>query len=291
MLSNRSIFLSGGLLVASVGSLCAQAPASESSIVSGVKGLRGVPDAQRPAVTTQLALDIRSLPAGQKKVNLADALSHLATEGDAGKGTLDAVAQTLFVALTETPQPLKEDKVLPRPYLDLARLIKYEHVHVTKDPKTPLDPMIATAFQLLAQQDAALQNVDFTLKDLHGKKVTLSDLKGKIVLVNFWATWCPPCRKEMPDLDAIYKKYADQGLVILSISDEGLGKVGPFIESAGYKPEVLLDPDGTVHKLYNIDGIPKSFIYDRDGKLVAQTIDMRTGVQFMAMLEQAGLKP
>jgi thiol-disulfide isomerase/thioredoxin len=288
--SKRSLLLSCGLVAASLCALCAQSPATESSIISGLKGLRGVPDAQRPAATTQLALDIRSLPASQKKVALADALSHLATEGDAGKATLDAVAQTLFVSLTETPQPLKEDKVLPRPYLDLARLIKYEHVHVTKDPNTPLDPLIATAFKLLAEQDAALQKVDFTLKDLHGKKVTLSDLKGKIVLVNFWATWCPPCRKEMPDLDAIYKKYADQGLVILSISDESMLKVGPFIESAGYKPEVLLDPDGTVHKLYNIDGIPKSFVYDRDGKMVAQTIDMRTGGQFLTLLEQAGLK-
>lgn len=291
MLFNRSILLSCALVLVSVCPAYAQAPASESSIVSGLKGLRGVPDAQRPAATTQLALDIRSLPAGQKKVNLADALSHLATEGDAGKGTLDAVAQTLFLSITETPQPVKEDKVLPRPYLDLARLIKYEHVHVSRDPKTPLDPMIATAFKLLAEQDAALQKVDFTLKDLHGKKVTLSELKGKVVLVNFWATWCPPCRKEMPDLDALYKKYADQGLVILSISDESMGKVGPFVESAGYKPEVLLDPDETVHKLYNIDGIPKSFVYDKDGKMVAQTIDMRTGGQFLAMLEQAGLKP
>jgi peroxiredoxin len=103
----------------------------------------------------------------------------------------------------------------------------------------------------LAANDVGIEKVDFTLKDIRGKKVTLSELRGKIVLVNFWATWCPPCRKEMPDLNAIYTHFQSQGLVILSISDESLLKVGPFITSAGYHPPVLLDDGGKVAKQFH----------------------------------------
>ena len=109
-------------------------------------------------------------------------------------------------------------------------------------------------------------------------------------MVNFWATWCPPCRKEMPDLDAIYTHYKDQ-LVILSISDEDAFKVGSFISQSGYHPPVLLDPGGKVAKMYHVDGIPKSFVYDRDGKFVDQSIDELTQHQFLMMLARAGLKP
>jgi peroxiredoxin len=93
----------------------------------------------------------------------------------------------------------------------------------------------------------------------------------------------------MPALDAIYTHFKDQGLVILSISDEDMFKVGSFIEQAGYHPPVLLDPGGKVHQLFHVEGIPKSFVFDRDGKLVAQTIDERTLKQFLAMLQSAGL--
>ena len=111
------------------------------------------------------------------------------------------------------------------------------------------------------------------------------------MLVNFWATWCPPCRKEMPDLDVIYTHFAPQGLVILSLSDEEPFKVANFIGSTGYHPPVLLDTGGKVGKEFHVNGIPKSFVFDREGKLVAQSIDMRTQHQFLMMLGEAGLHP
>jgi len=110
------------------------------------------------------------------------------------------------------------------------------------------------------------------------------------VLVNFWATWCPPCRKEMPDLQALYDKYKDQGFVVLSISDEEAAKVQPFITERKISYPVLLDPGRKVNDLFQVEGIPKSFVYNREGKLVAQSIDMRTRNQFLEMLTQAGLK-
>lgn len=262
-----------------------QAQPTESSITNQLKGLRSVPTAQRPAATTKMALDIRTLPAGPNKVKLADALVHLSTEGDPGQETLQAVAQTLSQALTESPVAPKNDQP-PMPYMDLAKLARYEQVSV--DLK---DPLLTKANEILATNDAEIEKVDFTLKDLHGKKVTLSELRGKIVLVNFWATWCPPCRAEMPDLDVIYTHFQSQGLVILSISDEDGFKVNSFIAPTGYHPPVLLDTGGKVAKQFHIDGIPKTFVFDREGKLVAQSIDMRTQHQFLMMLAKAGLHP
>jgi peroxiredoxin len=172
------------------------------------------------------------------------------------------------------------------PYMDVAKLVRYEHVNT--DLK---DPLLDKAAQILAANDAEIEKVDFTLKDLHGKKYTLSELRGKIVLVNFWATWCPPCRAEMPDLDAIYTHFQSQGLVILSLSDEDPFKVSSFISPTNYHPPVLLDTGGKIAKQLHVDGIPKTFVFDREGKLVAQSIDMRTQHQFLMMLAAAGLHP
>jgi thiol-disulfide isomerase/thioredoxin len=110
------------------------------------------------------------------------------------------------------------------------------------------------------------------------------------VLVNFWATWCPPCRKEMPDLESLHNRFKDQGLVILAVSDEEEAKVKPFLAGRSITYPILLDPGRKVNELFRVDGIPKSFVYDRNSKLVAQAIDMRTQKQFLDMLAQAGLK-
>ena len=131
---------------------------------------------------------------------------------------------------------------------------------------------------------------DFALTTLSGEQVKLSSLRGKVVLVNFWATWCLPCRKEMPDLQALYDRYKDQGFVVVSISDEEAAKVQPFIAEQKITYPVLLDPGRKVNDLFQVEGIPKSFVYDREGKLVAQSIDMRTRNQFQAMIAQAGLQ-
>ena len=90
----------------------------------------------------------------------------------------------------------------------------------------------------------------------------------------------------MPDLDTIYTHFKSQGLVVLSITDEDPFKVGSFLAQTEYHPSVLLDTDGKVHKLFHVDGIPKTFVFDRDGKLVAETIDQCTQHQFLVMLAQ-----
>jgi peroxiredoxin len=263
----------------------AGAQASESAINKQLEKIRSLSTEQRPIATIKLAADIATLPAGPKKVGLADALSHLVTEGDQGAKALQAVANTLSQALAESPVPAKKDQT-PMPYRDLASLVRYENVTTTLT-----DPLLAKATQTLIDNEADVQKADFTLRDINNKKVTLSELRGKIVLVNFWATWCPPCRLEMPDLDIIYTHFQAQGLVILSITDEDGLKVIPFINQMGYHPPVLFDSSEKAHKLFHVEGIPKNFVFDREGKLVAQSIDQCTQHQLLMMLAKAGLHP
>jgi peroxiredoxin len=141
----------------------------------------------------------------------------------------------------------------------------------------------------LEADDRKREHPEFTLKDPSGKTWIFSELRGKVVLVNFWATWCPPCRKEMPDLETLYQRFRTKGFVVLGISDEEAAKVDPFIRERKVSFPVLLDPGRKVNEMFAVEGIPKSFVYDREGKLVSQSIDMRTQKQFLEMLSKAGL--
>ena len=258
--------------------------AQEQPIADQLRGLRQVPDDTRGAVTRKLAAEIRGLLAGSNKLSLAEGLANLSTEGDFGRQTLQDVAATLAETLRERPVP-DENGEPAMPYRTLAQLIRYEQVQVTLET-----PPLAAALAQLEEQDRRRASADFALRDLEGKEWKLSGLRGKVVLVNFWATWCPPCRKEMPDLGALYARFREQGFVVLAVSDEEAGKVAAFVSEHAVKYPILLDPGSKVSTLFGAEGIPKSFVFDRDGKLVATAIDMRTIGQFLAMLSKAGLK-
>ncbi len=258
--------------------------AKKQPSVYSIDKLRSLSNTERPAATVQIAEEIRMLPASLVKLQLADALSNVATEDDPSQATLQAVAQTLSQALSEHPLPEKKNKV-PLPYLHLAEYVRYWGV--TTDLN---DPLLSQAEQNLAANDVDIEKADFTLKDLHGKKVTLSQLRGKIVLINFWAPWCPGCRLEMPDLDAIYTHFQSQGLVVLSITNDNSFNVSSFVQGSGYHPTVLLDTDSKTIKEFHITGIPKIYVFDRDGKLVAQSMDQCSQRQMLTMLAKAGLR-
>jgi peroxiredoxin len=256
----------------------------EKPIVDQLRRLRSLNETERLEATKRLAIEIRSLPTTEKREALAEQLANLVTEGDPGRDVLQEVAITLAEALEHQPVPPGKDGPA-MPYVTLAQLVRYEHVQASLD-----NPQFAAALKRLEADDQGRQNADFTLPDLTGANWRLKDLRGKVVLVNFWATWCPPCRKEMPDLEALNQQFAPRGLVILAISDEDAGKVKAFIAEHRFSYPILLDTGRKVNELFHIEGIPKSFVFDRAGKLVAEAIDMRTQKQFLAMLAQAGLE-
>ncbi|MGH7906376.1 MAG: peroxiredoxin family protein [Candidatus Binataceae bacterium] len=112
----------------------------------------------------------------------------------------------------------------------------------------------------------------FTLQDLNGRTVSLKSLRGKVVFLNVWATWCGPCREEMPSIETLYNEFKNnKNFVILAISQDTAGEsvVKQYVDSNGYHFEVLLDPQNTVGEEYNVSGVPETFIIDRDGRIVA----------------------
>ncbi len=254
------------------------------SIVQRLRGLRKLPDNERARVTRQLALDIRQLPTPAERLGLASGLAGLATEGDFGHDTLQEVADTLAEALRAQPTSAAPTS-LDDAYLTLAQLAHYENVKVTTD-----SPQYVAAMSRLEADDRRRAEADFTLTDLQGRSWTLKALRGKVVLVNFWATWCPPCRKEIPDLETLYNRFKGRGFVILGISDETDDKVRPYVGQHAMTYPVLLDPGRKVNNEFVIQSIPRSLIYDRNGKLAAEAIDMRTQKQLLALLARAGLR-
>jgi thiol-disulfide isomerase/thioredoxin len=246
---------------------------SESSITDGLKGLRGLSEDKRPAATLKLAEDIRTLPAGPGKVRLATGLAGLSTEGDAGHDTLQAVADTLSKALAESPVPAKGDRP-PAPYDELANLVRYEGLTTTLD-----DPLYAKAMQILVDNDADVAKADFTLKDLHGKKVTLSELRGKIVMVNFWATWCPVCRAEMPDWQKFYEANKARGFEMIAMSvDDGEDEVRAFMAKMKYRFPVGWRFDKVEDDDFpTVRGTPTTYFVDRQGKVALKKVGPVSG--------------
>jgi peroxiredoxin len=271
--------------------------ADEKPLADQIHGLRALADDVRAGTTKDLALKIRKLPPNENKLRLAVNLAGLSTEGDFGHNTLQEVATTLAETLRERPVPWAKPKSSDAgskaarepayPYLELATLVRYEHVESSLNND---DEQFRAAMARLEADDRKREHPEFTLKDLSGKTWTFAELRGKVVLVNFWATWCPPCRKELPDLETLYGRFGSKGLVVLGISDEEAAKVEPFIREHKVSFPVLLDPGRKVNEIFVVEGIPKSFVYDREGKLVAQSIDMRTQKQFLEMLGKAGLE-
>ncbi|HET6460589.1 MAG TPA: TlpA disulfide reductase family protein [Syntrophales bacterium] len=110
---------------------------------------------------------------------------------------------------------------------------------------------------------------DFTLKDLDGRNVRLSDYKGKTIVLYFMATWCPECRSTIPQLKEIYSSYNEKGLVLLSIDVmESKEKVAAFSRKHNIPYSTLLDEDGTVYRSYGVGGVPLKALIDRSGRII-----------------------
>jgi thiol-disulfide isomerase/thioredoxin len=122
---------------------------------------------------------------------------------------------------------------------------------------------------------------DFTLVDaLTGESVSLASLRGKPVWINFWATWCPPCREEMPEMQQFYEKYHAQGLAIVGVNvQESDSQVQQYVKEGAFTWTFVLDPEGTTTDRYLIGGLPSHFFIDAEG--VVQAVHMG-GLENMA---------
>lgn len=165
--------------------------------------------------------------------------------------------------------------VVNRPLLVASYLLQ----RATDNGKQPMEVetlLVSAEEDLFAK--AGVQKVkekieapDFTLKNLEGQEVSLKQLRGKLVLLNFWATWCGPCRIEKPTLEKLYQEFKDKGLVILAVSiDQGdsLQVVRAYYEKYGYSYGALLDSEMEVARLYGVRAIPASYLIDREGYIL-----------------------
>ena len=148
---------------------------------------------------------------------------------------------------------------------------------VVQGCKSSSQPITSNGQEATAVVNAGESAPDFTLVDLEGNQVSLSDFRGKTVFVNFWATWCPPCRAEMPEIEAIYQEYKDKEVVVIGIDImEPEDVVRQYVEQGGYSWTFVLDTSGEVTANYEVAAIPTSFFIDREGIIQAVNIGAMT---------------
>jgi peroxiredoxin len=154
-------------------------------------------------------------------------------------------------------------------------------------------PSMVSARALTRLDRAADEVAAFTLSSLDGTIYRLRDLKGKIVLVDFWATWCPPCREALPALEKIHRDWASKGVLVLGVDDEPERVIRSFISEHSITYPTLLDRDRKVHELFGVDGItqgiPLTVVFDREGGFVGRVPYPHTEEGFLKLLRRAGL--
>jgi thiol-disulfide isomerase/thioredoxin len=132
-----------------------------------------------------------------------------------------------------------------------------------------LTACVAGSSQTEDQLETPKPPIDLSLKDVSGQNVQLSDLRGQIVLVNYWASWCSPCRDEMPVLDAFYQAHKTEGFILISINvSESAEDAAAYVEEKGYQFPVWSDPPGNTMIELGINGLPASILLDQEGRIL-----------------------
>ena len=129
---------------------------------------------------------------------------------------------------------------------------------------------------------------DFNLKDQYGVVHSLENYKGKVIFLNFWATWCPPCKKEMPDVESIYKEYGEnkKDVIILGINSEKENEVKKFLKDKGYTFPTVIDENSEVMRKYFIQAFPTSFVIDKEGNVYGYVMGGLTKEQIKQVIEE-----
>ncbi len=135
----------------------------------------------------------------------------------------------------------------------------------------------APAFALIPAEHRAPLGFDVPLPTLHGEMLRLADLQGQVVLLNVWATWCYPCRAEMPAMAALYRRYWAKGFTLIAVANDAQGRdvVGPFAQDYNLPFPILLDPHQTLTKRLNVPGLPTSYLLDQEGRIALREVGQR----------------
>jgi len=153
------------------------------------------------------------------------------------------------------------------------------------------DPSIQARIALAQLEETLSDGYSFTLPSVDGTILRLKELRGKVVLLNFWATWCGPCRAEKPILQKVYDELKDKGFMILAITDEDPAVVRRFAGEYHITVPVIIDRRRTVFDHYLIEGIPKTIILNRQGRAVARPVTITDEAQLRKVLAAAGVTP
>jgi peroxiredoxin len=159
--------------------------------------------------------------------------------------------------------------------LALAASLALSAVPATAQAEKHSDSWYADKFRRLGftYYGTAATPPDFTALSLSGAPAKLGDTKGKIVILNFWATWCPPCKAEMPSLEALWKGMKDKDFTIMGVSGgESLETVKSFVEAGGYTYPIFADPPNGVAAKYGVRAIPTTLILNKDGGVIASKV-------------------
>jgi thiol-disulfide isomerase/thioredoxin len=152
----------------------------------------------------------------------------------------------------------------------LAGVLLFPVVALSGPPTDPLESLRVQSFQ------ESLPAPALSLNGLDGRPLHLGNLKGNVVFLNFWATWCVPCRQEMPAMERLYREYRGRGLLIVAVNfQESKEKVQGFLEELGLSFPTLLDPDGAAAHIFGVRGLPVSFLLSRDGRILWKAIGSR----------------
>ena len=262
------------LLLSPLALLTAQddpALAAAKALDQEILKLNTLPQDARPRAIHDLAARVRQQPTSYVSA-LAFNLSADSGESD-GREALQDVADTMVEAIHRSPAKY----VAGNMYTVLASLVRYGHVEVSLD-----DPKHAAAVSELDADDRQRAATAFTLQDIRGQPWDSKNLRGEVLLVNFWSTSCTPCREEMPDLERLYQRFHAQGLVVLAISGDKASDLRNYLAEQKVSFPLLVDPDDKVRERFRVAGIPKTFLYDREGRLAGQTLDRTTASGWIA---------
>ncbi len=157
-------------------------------------------------------------------------------------------------------------------------------------PALPDDAQLVVAFDDEDANPVGRPASAFELSDLKGATRRSSDLIGKVVLLDFWASWCVPCRIDLPRVEALHRELSGQGLVVLGVNDELPEKANAFVEGRGFTFPTLNDAEGELYRAYEVRTIPTAVIIDRDGKVSSYLVGSHSAEELRAAVREAGIE-